>query len=270
MTSTTSIHLLQPARHPVPKAIRGWVLPATLVALWWAAYRFGWTDSVLLVPVGKVWETAARLSGSGELWIAIGASLGRNLAGFALGSSAGLLLGTLIGVSRLLENLVGPTFHTVKQVSLFAWIPMISMWFGLGEPAKIVFIALAAFFPVFLNAFEGVRSVPRELVEVSRILSFSRVQVFLRVIVPGAMPSILTGVRLGLIYSWLGTLGAEYLLTAGTGIGNLLTDGREHFWMDQVILGVIVIGVIGSALAWSVGVLERRLLAWRGTSTAKY
>lgn len=270
MTTTTAVQAPRALRHPVPKVLRGWVLPLSLLALWWAAFHFGWTETKLFVPVEKVWDTAVRFTVSGELWRALSASLVRDLIGFTLGTLAGLLLGTLLGVSRLFENLIGPTFHTIKQVSVFAWIPLISLWFGLGDGAKIAFLSLGAFFPVVLNTFEGIRSVPRELLEVGRIFAFSRRQVFFRVVLPAAAPSIFTGINLALIYAWLATLGAEYLLTAGSGIGNLLTDGREHFWMDQVILGVVVVGLVGFALNWIAGRIEARSLAWRGTSTARY
>lgn len=256
--------------HPVPKALRGWVIPLLLLTLWWAAYHFEWTDSILFAPLDKVGATALRLGGSGELWHALGASLVRDLLGFVVGAAAGLLLGSLLGVSRLFENLVGPSFHTLKQISLFAWIPLISMSFGPGEMAKVAFVAMAAFFPVVLNTFEGIRSVPRELVEVAKVFAFSRRQLFTGVILRAALPSISTGISLALIYSWLATLGAEYLLSAGPGIGNLLTDGREHFWMDQVLLGVIIVGAVGFALNWVAASVETRLLGWRGTSTARY
>lgn len=250
------------------KFARGIVLPAFLLLLWWAAFRFGWADVRLFVPPGKVLSTAWRMARSGELWIALGASLARDLAGFALGASVGLLVGGAFGLSRLVENLIGPTFHTVKQISLFAWIPLISLWFGLGDAAKVAFLSLSAFFPVVLNTFEGIRSVPPEYVEVARVLRLSRRQLLARVILPAALPSIFTGVYLALMYAWIATLGAEYLLTAGAGIGNLLTEGRENFWMDQVILGVILSGAVGFALNLIATRIEIRLMRWRPTHAA--
>ncbi|QPF75493.1 ABC transporter permease [Roseateles sp. DAIF2] len=254
----------------VPRPLRGWVLPALLLALWWAARAWGWSDSPLLVSPLAVWERGLQQINSGELWSALSASLRRDLIGFALGSAGGLALGLLLGLSRWAERLLGPSFHTLKQISLFAWIPLLSVWFGLGEPAKVVFLALAAFFPVALNAFEGVRSVPRELVELGRVLRYGRWQLLRRVVLPAAAPSLFTGLHLGLIYAWLATLGAEYLLSAGHGIGNTLVAGREHFQMDLVLFGVIVVGLVGFALNWVAGTLERRALAWRGRSVGHY
>ena len=254
----------------VPQPLRGFVLPALLVLLWWAAVRFGWSSSPLLVSPGKVWDTGVEQIASGKVFDALGASLQRDLIGFAIGSSAGLVFGAALGASRLFEKMVGPSFHTLKQISLFAWIPLLSVWFGLGDAAKIAFLSLAAFFPVVLNTFEGIRSVPVELLEVARVLKFKRVQLWRKVILPAASPSIFAGIHLALIYAWLATLGAEYLLVSGKGIGNLMIDGREHFWIDQVLFGVFVVGLVGFSLNWIASRVEARALAWRGRSVAQF
>ncbi|HKX42130.1 MAG TPA: ABC transporter permease [Burkholderiaceae bacterium] len=256
--------------HVVPKALRGWVLPLALVALWWAATRLGWSTSPLLVPPEKVWGTAVEQIASGTLFAALAASVWRDLAGFAIGASGGLMFGALLGASRLAEKLFGPSFHTLKQISLFAWIPLLSVWFGLGDAAKVAFLSLAAFFPVVLNTFEGIRGVPADLLEVARVLRFTRAQTWRRVILPAASPSLFAGIHLGLIYAWLATLGGEYLLVSGQGIGNTMIDGREHFWMDLVLFGVIVVGLVGCTLNFLASRLEARALAWRGRSVAQF
>ena len=259
-----------PLRLGVPRPLRGFVIPLLLIARWWAAVRFGWSSSPLLVAPGQVWQTGVEQVTSGRLFAALGASLWRDLIGFAIGAGAGLAAGALLGASRLAEKLAGPSFHTLKQISLFAWIPLLSVWFGLGDAAKVAFLSLAAFFPVVLNTFEGIRGVPPDLLEVARVLKFTAVQRWRRVILPAAAPSIFAGVHLGLIYAWLATLGAEYLLVAGEGIGNLMIDGREHFRMDQVLLGVFIVGAVGFTLNWIAGRLEARALAWRGRSVAQF
>jgi sulfonate transport system permease protein len=254
----------------VPKPLRGWVLPALLLALWWAARHWGWSTSPLLVAPTQVWDVARDQARSGELWTALRSSLWRDLAGFAIGATGGLFFGALLGASRLFEKLLGPSFHTLKQISLFAWIPLLSVWFGLGDAAKVAFLSLAAFFPVVLNTFEGIRSVPADLLEVTRVLRFSTLQRWRKLILPSALPSILAGVHLGLIYAWLATLGAEYLLVSGQGIGNTMIDGREHFQMELVLFGVIVVGLVGFALNWIASQIETRALAWRGKSVAQF
>lgn len=249
---------------------RAWILPLLLLLIWSATARWQWVQSPILVAPSAVWNRAIEQLSSGALWEALGASLYRDAWGFAIGTSVGLLFGSLLGLSRLAEKMLGPSFHTLKQISLFAWIPLLSVWFGLGDSAKIAFIALAAFFPVVLNTIEGFRSVPRELIEVARVFEFSLFQLWRRVVLPAASPSIFTGIHLAIIYTWLATLGAEYLLVSGKGIGNTLIDGREHFWMDLVLFGVIVIGSVGYALNHALSRIEKRLLAWRHHTIAQY
>ena len=256
--------------HVVPKPLRGCVIPLALLVLWWAAVRLGWSTSPLLVSPGKVWQTGWQQIISGHVFGALRASLWRDLVGFAIGASAGLLFGATLGASRLAERLLGPSFHTLKQISLFAWIPLLSVWFGLGDAAKVAFLSLAAFFPVVLNTFEGIRAVPQDLLEVARVLKFSPAQTWRQVILPAASPSIFTGIHLGLIYAWLATLGAEYLLVSGQGIGNLMIDGREQFQMDLVLFGVFAVGLVGFALNWVASRIEARALAWRGRSVAQF
>lgn len=243
---------------------RGLVLPLAAIALWWLLARIDLVNSALLVSPEKVLATAADQILGGKLWRALGASLGRELTGFAIGTVAGLLLGVLLGLSPAFNRLVGPSFNTFKQISLFAWIPLISVWFGLGDTAKVVFLSLAALVPVVVNTCDGVRNTPPKLLEVARVYGYSHWQTFAQVVLPAAAPAIFTGVYLALIYSWLATIGAEYLLVAGVGIGNLLIEGSEHFQMDLVIFGMFVVGVIGWLMNALARVAERRLARLRG------
>ncbi|RAU44821.1 MULTISPECIES: ABC transporter permease [unclassified Pseudomonas] len=249
MTSATLIQVSRPHRY------RGWVLPVVGVAVWWLAASQGWSDSGLLVAPQKVALTAWDQVTSGQFWRAISSSLARNLSGFFIGTVLGLILGCLLGISRRFERLVGPSFNTFKQISLFAWIPLISVWFGLGDVAKVVFLSLAALVPVVVNTCDGLRNVPNAFLEVARVYGFSRWQTIFGVMLPAALPSIFTGIYLALVYSWLATIGAEYLLVSGDGIGNTLIDGSEHFMMDLVLFGMVIIGLVG----WALNVLARRL-----------
>jgi len=244
---------------------RGLVLPATAVALWWAASRLDLVNSALLVSPGKVLETAWEMLASGRLWRALSASLARELTGFFIGTTAGLVLGALLGLWPRFNRMVGPSFNTFKQVSLFAWIPLISVWFGLGDVAKVVFLSLAALVPVVVNTAGGIQATPASLLEVARVYGYTRWQTVTRVVLPSAIPSIFTGVYLALIYSWLATIGAEYLLVSGRGVGNLLIEGSEHFQMDLVIFGMAVIGGMGWLMNASARALERRIFKGRTT-----
>jgi sulfonate transport system permease protein len=155
----------------------------------------------------------------------------------------------------MMTRLIGPSFNAFKQVSLFAWIPLISVWFGLGDVAKVVFLSLAALVPVVAHTSDGIRAVSPALLDVARMFRYSKLQTVRYVVLPAALPSIFTGIYLALIYSWLATLGAEYLLVAGSGIGNTLVDGSEQFRMDLVVFGVIVIGITG----WALNALARAI-----------
>jgi sulfonate transport system permease protein len=242
---------------------RALVLPLALVAVWELSTRYGLVNTRLLVPPTLVVQRALAEFREGALFSQLAASLVRDLGGAALGSAFGVLVGSVMGVSRIGERLLGPSFHAAKQVAIFAWIPLMSVWLGTGETAKVVFIALAAFYPVAVNTFEGIRSVAPAHVEVAKVFRYSRLQVFRRVVLPAAAPSIFTGVKVGLVYAWLGTIGAEYLLAAGPGIGNLMIDGRESFQMDKVLLGVIVVGAVGFTISAAASALETKILGWR-------
>ncbi|MBB3103225.1 ABC transporter permease [Azomonas macrocytogenes] len=253
-----------PAQHLKKRFdLRGWVVPLGLLALWWLATAAEWVDTRLVASPVAVAEAAWQAAISGELWQNLAASLQRNLTGFALGASLGLACGCLLGLSRLAERLVGPTFHTLKQIAPFAWIPLLSAWFGFGEAAKVAFISLAVFYPVALNSFEGIRATRRELYEVAQVLGLTSTQRLFKLLLPSAAPAIFAGLHLGLIYAWLTTLGAEYFFSAAPGIGNTMIDGREHFAMDQVIYGLVVVGCVGIVLNHLAGWIEKRALAWR-------
>jgi sulfonate transport system permease protein len=242
---------------------RGLVLPLGLFALWWLVSALHLVKSGLLVSPADVARTAWQQIESGALLRALSASLAREASGFVIGTAAGLLLGSALGLSRVATRLIGPSFDTFKQISLFAWIPLISVWFGLGDMAKVVFLSLAALLPVAAHTCDGVHAVPRRYIEVARALRYSRIQLIRYVILPAALPTIFTGIYLGLIYSWLATLGAEYLLVAGSGIGNTLIDGSEQFRMDLVLFGIIVVGLTGWALNALARGVERRVMARR-------
>lgn len=246
-----------------PRLRRGLVLPVLLFVAWLVVCRYELANTRILVPPLAVWGAARALHESGELWGHLRASLVRDLLGLALGIVAGGAVGGLLAVSRTADKLFSPSFHAAKQVALFAWIPLMSVWLGVGEQAKVAFIALSAFYPVVVNTYEGVRSVGVEHIEVARVLRFSRWQTLRKVILPSAAPSLFAGVHQGLIYAWLGTLGAEYLLEPAPGIGSLMVDGRERFAMDVVLVGLIVSGLVGFGLNAVAKAAEDRLLRWR-------
>ncbi|UGY11400.1 ABC transporter permease [Phyllobacterium pellucidum] len=247
----------------VLKIRRGLTLPILLLILWEGSSRSGLVDPRFLPALEDVFLTAKRELIDNNLIGELGFSLFRNIAGFLLGSALGVLFATLLALSRVADALITPTFNGLKQISLLAWIPLISIWFGFGEQAKIVFVALAAFIPVVLNTYEGMRNVPADLIEVGDAFRFTPTQRITRIFLPSALPSIATGVHLGLIYSWLATVGAEYFLAVGPGIGGLIIAGRERFDMALVMVGVIILGIVGFILNRLAAKVENYLLRWR-------
>jgi sulfonate transport system permease protein len=251
----------------IVKLRRGLVAPVALLAVWYVVARFGLANTHIVVRPWAVVETAVARVSDGSIFIDLLASLQRDVEGLILGGVAGAVLGGLLGASNLIDRLFGPSLHAAKQVAVFAWIPLMSVWFGTGELAKVVFIAVSAFYPIAVNTEEGVRSIAREHFEVAKVFRFSRWSTIRTVLLPAAAPSIFSGIHLALVYSWLGTIGAEYLLSPGRGIGNIMIAGRQQVAMDEVFLGVIVVGLVGYVLDTLANRLETRALRWRPRST---
>lgn len=256
----------------VPKRVqrdwRGAVLPLALVALWWLVTSQGWVNTRLIVPPANVIKAAANALSDSVFYQGVLFSVGRLLSGFLLGSLGGLLLGVLLGMSRQADLYIGPTFHTVRQISLFAWLPLLSSWLGYGELSKLVFISLSTLYPVVLGTFEGVRSVSKAHGEVARIYHFTRLQLLFRLSLPAASPQIATGLTLGLIYAWVATIGSEFLLANwGNGLGNIVIKGRATFNVELIIFGMLVIGAVGVFFNRIAARIEAHALRWRDHTT---
>jgi sulfonate transport system permease protein len=250
---------------PLPGALwRGVIVPLALIFVWAIVADTGIVHSRLLVPVERVVAIAFTDEAGREVWLALGASLVRMILGFVLGAAAGTALGFLLGMSRTADCTVGPSFHAVRQITLFAWIPLLTAWFGSGEGAKIVYIALSAFFPMVLYTQEGLRNIPVHYREVAHVMRFSWRKRITRLLLPGALPAIFVGIQIALITAWIGTVGAEYAMGMGRGLGTFLSEGREQFRMDIVLLGVVVLALVGYGTNVACRVVFRRLLYWQG------
>jgi sulfonate transport system permease protein len=246
---------------------RGAALPLGLLLTWYFVTAFGWVNTKLIVPPDKVVQVAYKYVTHGNFLQALTASFSRDLSGFLIGSVSGILLGVALGLSHWTERIVGPSFNALKQISLFAWLPLISTWMGTGDSAKILFVSLSAFYPVALNTFEGVRGVSRPQLEVARVYAFTRWQLITRLILPAASPQILTGLHLALIYAWMATIGAEFLLvTADSGLGDTVIKGRAAFNVELIVFGMLIIGLVGTCFNRIAARIESRLLMWRGDS----
>jgi taurine transport system permease protein len=219
-------------------------------------------NPILLPAPQVVLQTGIKLAASGELHQHILASMSRVVQGFVLAAAAGVLLGALVGRSRTLENLIEPMIELLRPIPPLAFLPMMVLWFGIGEMSKIAFIAYAAFFPIFTTTVEGIKYVDPVLLRAAASLGASERDLFRYVILPAAMPSIITGLRLGFALSFFVIVAAEFI-AADSGLGYLINDARTFFLVSQMLLGAAVIGIIGFTVNVALRRLENRLLRWR-------
>ncbi|MFT3720677.1 ABC transporter permease [Pseudorhodoferax sp.] len=238
-----------PGRHARRLAclLAPWLLPAALLALWFVGAAQGWIAPQVLPPPQFVGETLRDLATNGELWLHVSASLRRVLVGFAAGASLGLLLGTAMGLSRRAEAYLLPSFNALVQIPVLGWLPFVLLLVGIGEPLKYILIAKAALVPVALNTLQGFRQTPQALLEVGRVMGFTRRQQVLEIVLPHAVPTLFTGLRLGFTKAWLSLVVVE-LVASSEGLGYLIVYGRQLFQLDQVMAAVIVVGAIGYAI----------------------
>lgn len=224
-----------------------WLLPIALLALWFTGAEQGWISPQVLPPPQFVWETLRELATSGDLWLHVSTSFTRVGVGFAAGTLLGLALGSAMGLSRRFEAYVLPTFNALVQIPVLAWLPFVLLIVGIGEPLKYILIAKAALVPVALNTLQGFRQTPAALREVGDVYGYSRRQQVLEIVLPHAVPTLFTGVRLGFTKAWLSLVVVE-LVASSEGLGYLIVYGRQLFQLDLVMSAVIVVGAIGYAI----------------------
>jgi sulfonate transport system permease protein len=208
-----------------------------------------------------------RLTKSGELAHHIGISSERAALGFAIGGVLGLLLGILTGSSRIAERLIDSTVQMLRTVPHLALIPLVILWLGVGESAKVFLVALGVLFPVYLNTHHGVRRVDPGLNEMGQVYGLGRGDPFRKVLLPGALPSILVGVRYALGVMWL-TLIVSETIAATSGIGYLAMNAREFMRTDVVVLSILLYALLGTLADTIARGLERLLLPWHPAHAA--
>lgn len=240
----------------------GSMLPALVLSSWQVLGDLGYISTLLFPTPLTILRAFADLTASGELAEHLGISATRAAAGFALGGGLGLALGLIVGLFRATEKAVDPSVQMIRMVPSLALVPLFVLWFGIGEESKILLIAKGAFFPLYINAFLGVRSVDRKLFDVTRVLGMGRLSQIRRLVLPAALPHILLGVRLSLGVAWLGLVVAE-LMASTSGIGYLMSDARQFGQTPVVFVGILVFAAAGKLADSFVRLLERRWLRWR-------
>jgi sulfonate transport system permease protein len=238
-----------------------WCVPLLVVLLWEAAARFGLIAPQVLPAPSRVIDTAFDLAKDGELFVHLGVSLLRAMTGFAIGGAVGLALGIVVGFSPLAQALFDRSIQMIRAIPFLAMLPLVIVWFGVGEVAKIFLVALAVLFPIYINTMLGIRQIDPKLMELAKVIGLSRAAVVRRIILPGAMPSILTGVRYALAHAWLALVIAETLATT-KGIGFLAMDAREFLNTNVILLTIFIYAIVGVLADASVRLLEARYLSW--------
>jgi ABC-type nitrate/sulfonate/bicarbonate transport system permease component len=219
-------------------------------------------NPILLPPPHDVLVAAINLTTSGELPRDIAASLSRVVLGFLIAAVLGVCLGTLVGRSRTIEKLLEPALELMRPIPPLAFLPVFVLWFGIGESSKIAFITYAAFFPIFTTTNEGIKFVDIFLIRAAQTLGASEGEIFRLVVLPAAMPSIITGLRVGFAQCLFVIVAAEFI-AADSGLGFLINDSRSFFLMSDMLVGAAVIGLIGFIFNSLLRRLEARLLRWR-------
>ncbi len=242
---------------------------ASLLALWWAVTASGLVEPLFLPSPAAVLQKGWLLATTGymdaTLWQHLAASLGR--IGLALGCAVltAIPVGIAIGANRIARGVLDPLIEFYRPIPPLAYLPLIVIWCGIGELSKVLLIYLAIFAPIAIATATGVRTVDPAKLRAAQSLGATRVQLIRHVILPSALPDILTGVRIGLGVGW-STLVAAELIAATSGLGFMVQSAAQFLVTDVVVLGILVIALIAFALEMGLRALQRRLVPWHGQS----
>jgi sulfonate transport system permease protein len=252
------------------RRLSGWqrlISPLALLIVWQLVSVAGLVSARKLPPPTRVLSTAATLittnsAAYGTLQHALLASLERMMVGFALGAGVALALALVAGLSRGGEEAVDPLMQMVRTLPLFGLVPVFIVWFGIGQLPKLLLIALGAAIPLYLNTFSGIRGVDGKLAELGQVLGLSRSELIRHVVLPGALPEVLVGLRQSLGVAWLSLVVAEQLNT-NSGLGFMINQATQFLQNDVIFVVLLVYTILGLLTDWLVRQVERRALAWR-------
>jgi sulfonate transport system permease protein len=238
-----------------------WIVPLLILLGWQVAARLGTIPANVLPAPSDVLAAGWRLALSGELLENIAVSFRRAATGFLIGGGLAFAFGLLNGLSRIGETLTDTTIQMVRNIPNLALIPLVILWFGIEDDARIFLVALGVFFPIYINTFHGIRTVDAQLVEMARSYGMPRRDLFRRVILPAALPSIFVGLRYALGIMWLTLIVAE-TIAANSGIGYMAMNAREFMLIDVVVLAILLYALLGKLADSVARLLERLTLQW--------
>jgi sulfonate transport system permease protein len=248
-------------RQRILDTLTSWALPVLLVVAWEVGARTGWLSSRILPAPSAVALAFWINLRNGELIHHTLISTERAFYGLLIGGGLGFALGVINGALPIAEKLTDSSLQMLRNVPHLAIIPLVILWFGIDESAKIFLVAIGVLFPIYLNTFHGIRMVDRGLIEMGRVYGLSAIELYLRIVLPGALPSILVGLRYALGIMWLTLIVAE-TISAQAGIGYMTMNAREFLQTDVVLLGIIIYALLGKIADLLTRWLERKALAW--------
>lgn len=238
-----------------------WAVPILLIVIWELLVRVGLLSTRILPAPSGVVQAGIELAKNGELFRNISVSGWRAFSGFAIGGSIGLALGLLNGIFPIAEKLLDTSIQMLRNIPHLALIPLVILWFGIGEQAKLFLVALGVMFPIYLNTYHGIRTVDSGLIEMGKVYGLKTADLFWQIIFPGALPSILVGVRYALGIMWVTLIVAE-TIAADSGIGYMAMNAREFMQTDVVVLSILLYALLGKLADTAARVLEVKLLSW--------
>jgi sulfonate transport system permease protein len=238
------------------------VLPILIVFVWIYLTEKEVIAAYLIPSPLVVINTFFQFWGDGTLLNDTWISVSRMLQGFSLAVFTGLALGIVMGLFTRVDKFFAGVFNAIRVIPPLAWIPIIILWFGIGEASKVIIIFKGAFFPILLNTIQGIEGVPKGYLEVSKLMGVSKRKLLFQVIVPAALPSIFVGLRLGLGTAWMAVVAAE-LIASETGLGFRITQGRELSQPDVMVIGMAMIGLIGVSMDALITLIQKRVLSWQ-------
>lgn len=245
-----------------PLSIVRLLSPVGVLVLWQLASATGLLPTDKLAGPVTIARTAWSLTADGTLGAALAVSAQRVLIGFAIGAGIGIALGILTGLSRWADALLDPVLQALRTLPFLGLVPLLILWFGIGETPKIVLIVLGSAFPLYLNTYAGIRAADRRLLDAATTLRLTRFERLYHVVLPGAYAQMLVGLRQGLGIAWLSLIVAEQV-NADAGLGQMIMEARDFLRADVIVVGLLVYALLGLLTDAGVRAVERRALAWR-------
>jgi sulfonate transport system permease protein len=246
---------------PRPDGLIPWIVPLGIVLVWQLASVSGFVPVRVLPAPSDVVLAGWRLLLSGDLARNMWVSFWRAGVGFLIGGGIGFVFGLANGLSQMSAKLTDTTLQMIRNIPHLALIPLVILWFGIDEAAKLFLVALGVFFPIYLNTLHGIRTVDPQLIEMGRTYGMTNTELFRRVIFPGALPSIFVGLRFALGIMWLTLIVAE-TIAASSGLGYMAMQAREFLQIDVVVLSILIYALLGKLADSSARALERLTLSW--------